>query len=52
MGIQPEAVKLKMAREGFDPNILDLDPNGPSPFQEESVASGSDDDRSSEDFDD
>ena len=33
MHLPPPAVKQKMTAEGFDPNILDMDPDGPSPNQ-------------------
>jgi hypothetical protein len=54
LGIQPQAVKLKMAREGFDPALLDLDPNGPAPGLPAPVSTKeeSDEETSSASFDD
>lgn len=53
LGIQPQAVKLKMSREGFDPALLDLDPNGPAPGPVPEVKQDeSDSDTNSPDFDD
>jgi len=33
MHLPPPAVKQKMRAEGVDPDILDMDPEGPSPNQ-------------------
>lgn len=34
-GIPPPAVKIKMGIEGLDPNVLDMDSEGPTPFQDQ-----------------
>ena len=31
IGVQPQAVKLKMVREGFEPGLLDYPPDSPLP---------------------
>ena len=40
MHLPPPAVKQKMSAEGLDPNVLDMDPESPSPNQPAAVAGG------------
>mmetsp|Transcript_3147 Transcript_3147/g.6337 ORF Transcript_3147/g.6337 Transcript_3147/m.6337 type:complete len:211 (+) Transcript_3147:307-939(+) len=51
MGVPPPAVKVKMSAEGFDPSVLDQDPEGPAPPGAPPPAASSDEEPDSEESD-